>query len=109
MNRKLVTAAAAAVIMSVTGCAKSVPGGDVEYPEYYVACYKGDKFVKMDDDCHDDGLTVGPRPKHVKIKPSFKPQPTTGTNRTTTKPVTGATKKSSSGSSSTGIGSSKKK
>lgn len=75
--KKLVTAAAVALIF-LAGCAKSVPVDRTEYPEYYVACYKGDKFVKMDDDCYDDKLTVGPRPTWVKVKPSFKPQPTAG-------------------------------
>lgn len=34
-----------------------------EIPETYVPCYtKSNEFVKWDDDCHDDGLVVGPRP-----------------------------------------------
>ncbi|HSJ75660.1 MAG TPA: hypothetical protein VK899_05680 [Gemmatimonadales bacterium] len=88
--KKLVTAAAVALIF-LAGCAKSTPVDRTEYPEYYVACYKGEKFVKMDDDCHDDGLTVGPRPTWVKVKPSFKPQPTSGGMKTTgpLKPATG--------------------
>lgn len=94
MNKKLVTAAVAGVVF-LAGCAKSAPVDDTEYPEYYVACYRGEKFVKMDDDCHDDGLTVGPRPTHIKVKPSFKPAPTSGGMKTSgpLKPATGSTKR----------------
>lgn len=103
MNKKLVTAAVAGAFF-LAGCAKSTPVAPTEYPEYYVACYKGDRFVKMDDDCYDDGLTVGPRPSHIKVKVSFKPMPTSRPGmKIPTGTSTGKT------STATGIGSSKRK
>ena len=100
--KKLVTAAAVALIF-LAGCAKPIPGSNIEYPEWYVACYRGTTFVKMDDDCADDKLTIGPRPTWVKVKPSFKPQPTAGvrTPSTVTAPTAGTSTKKSTTTTTT--------
>lgn len=69
MKRVTVTAVAAGVVLGVAlllACNGSngsdAPVDDTETVEVGVPCYKGDKFIKWDDDCADDGLTIGPAP-----------------------------------------------
>lgn len=73
-----------AVVLLLAGSLVACNDVAVEAPEEserMVACYKGDKFVKLDDDCHDDGLTVGPRPTPKAKISTIKPAPRVTTKK----------------------------
>lgn len=65
MKKLMVAAAAGLLAASLAACAQRDGSVDVDVDEYRYSCHDKDgKFVKLDDDCHDDKLFTAP-PKPV--------------------------------------------